>query len=738
MNRDFAKQTAHQNLHPNRHLLHSLWVSAILLTLALLAALPGRMGQRLFARSLGYSSGEYLFLGICADAAYLLMAWIVLMVAFHCVLYRARGVMKWGVGAAFMVAQSAMTFTLIAANEFYIQRGMHPTWFDIRQGFNADFLSAEVTTLGLSRYFYTWIGSLLSSAALIGLSLGSLVAFSRRPFLRSWISLTALSALFCAVLLQMFYLLSPVLSSIDSASVVRSPLRYITKSIGQNSLHLTLGISSLVTRYNPEKAEIEKGAAMLGFGPLVKKPIPLSIDTNSLGERVVEQSQALQKGVARLSQKLFASHTQRPLFIWHIVVESLGAEDIKAMEPQADERVAPFLNSLYRQAASPSPSVIAAHRLYQAGVRTSYALGANLCGWGTMPYLISVAREFSNAPLRCLPDLFVDAGLQAHAIYGADISFDNMGLFLRKHGIQSIVSAHNIERNAAQGAWGVSDRVMLMRALKEPLSSDPTLAHSHYTFVLTLSGHHPYARPQDTSPEVESRVSQLTQSLGFDEDTRRRLLTVAYTDDVLKNFVDALKKSEFAQKGDIVVMISGDHTSGSLTPWNSKNLSEPELHQKLAHIPMALLLPSWFRPTSASNDTQNTASDAAAITLGIHQNLKNLALSQNDLPHLLLALVGSAAPLNHIPLETRWHNMSAQIWLSKESLRACLVYTPVVFGVDTWGVLVGIDEHGEVVWLERQIALTESKGNQPTQSLLKPLYGFWSHWLRSKQEAVTR
>lgn len=340
-----------------------------------------------------------------------------------------------------------------------------------------------------------------------------------------------------------------------------------------------------------------------------------------------------------------AAKTPKPI-IFHVSLESMRADDIHSLNPHAPKELTPFLNEIYD-----NPRRFAAFRhAHQSGVRTSQALGAMMCGIGALPFNLSATRDLGVLPLRCLPDVLVDAGFQARAFYGHEFVFDDMSTFLRAHHV-TMFGRDSFTTNAPRGVWGaVSDAAVYDSALKAAEGDDG----AQYNFILTLSHHAPYTAPADFAPAHRTEIESLCRVRSLHGDNCARLKTMRYADEALRRFVKRVSESNIADRA--IVVVSGDHTVHQWAPWNG----EPEPARAITQIPLFI----WW--SSPNAEVPDDLARRAALQ----------AVSNADLPLMILSLMDrqSFASLRE---DQRWHTIGGG--------------APVVRGIDAHGNLFYVD-----------------------------------------------
>lgn len=191
------------------------------------------------------------------------------------------------------------------------------------------------------------------------------------------------------------------------------------------------------------------------------------------------------------------------------------------------------------------------------------------------------------------------AGYQSSFIYGGEAHFDNMDLFMRRQGVDSIIDSQNfgpeyprLEAGASGFSWGYGDREIFKRYLAElKLSSNKP----RIDVMLTLAMHDPFNVPNQSGYEQKAltRLNSLNLSdkiKSFDQQYIKQLATVMYFDDAIKYFFDEMSKTpEYANT---IFIITGDH-----------RMPEIPISTQLDrfHVPLVVYSPMLNKPVKFSS-----------------------------------------------------------------------------------------------------------------------------------------
>lgn len=651
----------------------------------LLAAFPSRLAGAFRGWGTVTSKVERTLVGalvdLCSVAGIVGGIVLVLTLATPLVLSRFRGPKWQRVGAVlWAVPFGAVLWLLtVAAQEVKSERGSFPTVFDLMEGgTNATFMES---VLGFLRYERIWFPAAISTT----LTAFVIVLTWRRVSegVSSWPRWALGVAGGFAMSLGAVWLACAVLAALDnrfSTAALGDPMTGLKESAFDFLQHKGPATPRelVLTAELPADAAAE-GAARLGWPPAKKgaghlhqRPLDVSNEPPTADPR----GTALVHAFERVGAALF-SQDDPAIAVFQLSLEGFRADDVHALNDAAPVEIAPFTSSLYQ----PQQGVLTSRKMFQAGVRTAHCLGAMTCGLGTLPYNLSFIRDLHPFPVRCASDVLHDAGFHHSFFYGSDITFDDMHLFLKEHGYQSVVSQKDLPKSFPKGTWdGVTDFAVFDEAVErvaEKLPSGPQFA-----FLMSLSNHSPFTPPEDLPAEVEARVSQALKTAihRADADDRLRLVTYSYTDAAVERLFKQLEVRAIADRS--IVLLMADHSTGHAYVWGAV---DPETDAAKSQIPFALVIPPAFLAR---------AKDPVALKAALLEAQKlvdEAPLSQNDVPTLLLALLQAHPSVRALAESSRWHTLGGQVtspWFKP--------------GGDPASSILGINGVSELFALDRQ------------------------------------
>jgi hypothetical protein len=208
----------------------------------------------------------------------------------------------------------------------------------------------------------------------------------------------------------------------------------------------------------------------------------------------------------------------------------------------------------------------------------------------------------------------------------------------------------------------------------------------------------------------------------FAVEDRRRLVTIAYTDQAVAAFVREIEASPQATRS--IFLISADHATADPFLWGNPTGDAMAKVPLLFYFPAALLA-SAKNPPRVEEELRSLG--ALASTLPV---------SLNDVPTLLLALLARHPTLEHLARERRWHTLGGAV--SSPHFAARNATTAQVWGIDASSrvFMVRADALDQLMDTgERSVAF--SVWDDPLGPLLKDVTGALSAVLRACPEVCT-
>lgn len=539
----------------------------------------------------------------------------------------------------------------VTAQEVKSERGSFPTMFDLADGSNAAFVGGSV---GFLKYGRIWEPAVVG-VVLVGVALIFALRRTDRQIAawRPW-AVGLVSGLLVGTGVALSGAKAQASMNRFSPAALGDPLTGLLESTFDLLRHqgpATPRALVLSAELSPKLAST--GAALVGWPPSTEACAPhpyrrpLDPEDEPLGPE--PRGRALLEALERLSALLFTQGPV-PLAVFQLSLEGFRADDIHALNPAASPLIAPFTSRLYE--ARP-PGVLVSSKMYQAGVRTVHGLGAMMCGVGTLPYNLGFIRDLSPLEMRCVSDVLADAGFRHSFYYGSDASFDQMRAFLEGHGFSRVISQDELPKTLPKGTWdGITDFAVFDQATSDVARALEQGDAPQFAFLMSLSNHSPFTRPDDLPQEVSVRVDRALEASvnRADDDDRRRLIAYSYTDAAVERLFTQLDAMKLADRS--IVFLSADHSTGHDYIWGS---TYSETDAAKARIPFAIVIPPAFL-----NRVGNRPALEAALAR-VQALLEEAPLSQNDVPAMMLALLRSSPSLKSLRKADRWHTLGGQI-----------------------------------------------------------------------------
>lgn len=597
--------------------------------------------------------------------------------------FRAR--VRWN-RALFLAAPLvalALGFTSSCFAEFSMQRGTFPTWFDLQGGVkDTNFITSALGVFLYGRHARPIALGLGLFALCMGLWRGLLPTLPKRQPTAVLTGSVAMSCVLTSLAGLPNFPYHGWFPALGDGDVTGSPFHTFFLPVSGDITNVRFGLLGILERADFPAENDGPGLQMLGYPPTsvkgnactvhpFRRPLPAE------DPRAPE----IVRTFVELGRVLFDT-PKPPSRVVHLVLESYRADDLHALNPRAPEALAPTTNRLITEALARQSADLTAPLLFQAGSRSSQGFTSLMCGLGTIGFNISASRDLGALPVRCLPDLFVEAGVDVHFVYGAEVSFDGVDDFLRLHGVRNIHGETTLPEGLPRGVWGVSDRAMLDQLFGH-IGRTPPSKLAWWLFP-TLSNHTPFDPPQDLPDSVTTRIAEATAGRTLTREESWRLQTFSYTDHALGEAiarVDALPDA-----AETLFVTHADHSTTDNFLWDED--AGTKLRPKaqipfVVHVPPALI--AAHRDPAGLRAALDRAQAALAAT----------PLSQNDLATLLLAVLSASEPLRSLPASARWHTLGGQRtsphWSSPTRAGAA------IHGLDAIGEFFAVSASGETL-----------------------------------------
>jgi phosphoglycerol transferase MdoB-like AlkP superfamily enzyme len=177
---------------------------------------------------------------------------------------------------------------------------------------------------------------------------------------------------------------------------------------------------------------------------------------------------------------------------------------------------------------------------YSSGDRTDKGISAIISSYPALPKGSIVNYPEKTAKLQGLGKIFSDNAYATQFYYGGEPEFMNIKSYLNAQKFQQLITKENFSDTEMNSKWGAHDDAVM----KKLVNDIPQMKQPFFTGWLTLSSHEPFETPV---PKVFN---------GNDKETKF-LNSLHYTDSVVYNFINELKKMPSWQN--TIVIISADH-----------------------------------------------------------------------------------------------------------------------------------------------------------------------------------
>ncbi len=219
--------------------------------------------------------------------------------------------------------------------------------------------------------------------------------------------------------------------------------------------------------------------------------------------------------------------------------------------------------------------------------------------------------------------LYKDEGYETSFIYGGDLTWRNLGSFIKFQGYENVEGKINIYNNLEKKdkeedeyfhPWGIFDEYLYSHILGKLEKSDK----KQFIVALSTNNHPPYNIPNDYKNKSLVFNETIKNHITGDFDlAKQRLASYAYAVDQVGVFLDKFKKSKF-KDNTIVVVTADNNTIDGIMKYDDNKL----LNSK--NIPLYFYLPQSLKDKLSIN-TKVTGSHK-----DIFPTLYNLTLQDKE------------------------------------------------------------------------------------------------------------
>lgn len=283
-----------------------------------------------------------------------------------------------------------------------------------------------------------------------------------------------------------------------------------------------------------------------------------------------------------------------------IIMEAMGTCNIGHFGNQ--KGLTPSLDSLLNNSVS-------YENVYTAGIHTYNGVYSTLFGRPALMHKHSMNLTIIPKIEGGLPNVLKEKGYRTLYFTTHDDQFDNIGGFLSANGVEKIFSVKDYPKSDVKSTLGVSDHVMLNRAIEEINKLDKT--KSFFATMLTASNHGPYILPENIPLKTKSK------------DIKDKI--IEYSDWAIGQFIE--KASKCSWFNNTIFVFIADHGA-------YKGNTNYELPLSYHHTPFFIYSPSKLIPKRVENiGLQIDVPAIISAYLGIENN-KTLGIDFETYPRL--------------------------------------------------------------------------------------------------------
>jgi len=297
--------------------------------------------------------------------------------------------------------------------------------------------------------------------------------------------------------------------------------------------------------------------------------------------RIVEDLHRPESGIDQRS--LLKAGTPTPNIVF-IILESWSADLVASLG--GEPGITPAFAKLEEEG-------ILFTNFFANGNRSQQGIASIFAGFPALP-LIAVADD--PAKTNKLPGLAGRLARQNYAtsfLYGGQLEYGNIGIFLKYNGVQNLLEGLNFSRALPRGNMGIHDQYMFaehiryLQGVQEPFFSS----------VFTLSSHSPYDFPDKESFAWEGPLE------------RDYVMSGRYTDKCLGDYFELARKQPWFKN--TLFVIVADHSHNSYRNW-------PNWRPEYRRVPLLLygdvINPDW---RGRKHDKISSQVDIPATILGM-------------------------------------------------------------------------------------------------------------------------
>lgn len=193
----------------------------------------------------------------------------------------------------------------------------------------------------------------------------------------------------------------------------------------------------------------------------------------------------------------------------------------------------------------------------------------------------SVFTRYADREYDTLPEILKEQGYAANAFHAYDSSFWNRTTMYREMKYDRFFSKKDFDMTDVQG-WSLSDKAFFAQSL----SYMKDIQQPFYSFLITLTSHHPYYVPKDGN-KLDTGAFEGTIFGNY-------LQSIHYVDEAFGQFVDQMKQQGLLDN--TILIIYGDHDNSikdqsDYEKFLDRELNALDMEQIMNQVPLLIHLP---------------------------------------------------------------------------------------------------------------------------------------------------
>lgn len=193
----------------------------------------------------------------------------------------------------------------------------------------------------------------------------------------------------------------------------------------------------------------------------------------------------------------------------------------------------------------------------------------------------SVFTRYADREYDTLPEILKEQGYGTNVFHAYDSSFWNRTTMYREMNYDRFYSKKDFEMNDVQG-WSLSDKAFFAQSLDEMKG----IKQPFYSFLITLTSHHPYYVPKDAA-KLDTGAFEGSIFGNY-------LQSIHYVDEAFGQFVEQMKQQGLWDN--TILLIYGDHDNSikekaDYEKFLGRDLDALDMEQIMNQVPLLIRLP---------------------------------------------------------------------------------------------------------------------------------------------------